>query len=173
MLSGMCPSSPAMLCLPRSISPLTTTPMPRPSDTETKTKSPGGCIVPAGRPQLRERARLARVLDVHRQAGRRRQVSRIGTSCQPSRGRKHHPLPVAIHHAGHDHADALASADVAMLGQQRGDPLGQRLDEPLRIGQRGKLEMPTSGVPTRSVTIRYVRIWRMSTAITHRLRESM
>ena len=86
MLIGMCANSPAMLCRPRSTSPLTTMPTPTPSDTLTNTRLRTGDGHLARFPDLRQRAGAAGVLDVHRRPVAAARRPRRSTLRQPSVG---------------------------------------------------------------------------------------
>ena len=169
MLSGTWPNSPAMLWRPRRTSPLTTTPTPRPSDTLTKTKSPRDGQVLAHRPQLRERARAARVLDLHGQAGRGGD-RRADVAVLPAERRGvDHARGRAIDHARHDDADALAPHAWRVRGEQAIDDLREPPRERPRVAHG--LERPRCrrcGRPIRSASRTYDSLTRRSTAITTR-----
>ena len=87
----------------------------------------------AGRPELRQRAGLAGVFDLDRHAERGR--DRIAqTEVAPAQvGREEHQAGFRFDHARHDDADALAAAEILVLGEEPLDALHETGDKPLRI----------------------------------------
>ena len=128
MLSGMCANSPAMLCAPAqqlAVDDDADADAVRDAD-EHQIPHRRGDV--ARLPHLRQRARAARVLDVHRKPGRHREPGRRSTLRQPQRRRMEDAAGSGIDHAGHDDANPLAGADDAGVGlEQVGDA---RVPEP-------------------------------------------
>ncbi len=84
-------------------------------------------------PQLRERTCAARVLDLHRQADRRREQV-VDVDVPPPEGRRvQDPHRRVLDHPGDGHADALAGGNAAMVREQRTNPNAQRRRKRLRI----------------------------------------
>ena len=131
---GMCPNSPAMLCWPRRSSPPTTTPTPSPSETLTKTRLGGcrpgcACSTPGRGRRPCPSSRGGRGGPGPSPAARA--AARRATEV----GGEEHAAGAVLDHARHHHADALAPAEVAVLGEDRLDPLHEVGGEALRVGQ--------------------------------------